>query len=396
MLSQLGIIGWDNIEHIVLSALITDQPILFVGSHGCCKTEAAFMLSRGLLGEDVPFAKYETPLINTDDLLGYINTKSLEKGIVEYFGTGSSIWDVQACSFDEINRANPFTVAKIMELIRTKRVMGRETKLKYVFSSANPPREYDAIYLNKATASRFVTIRVPDITTLKQSECISILENSQTIDFDSFRRGYNNILKIQFNDTDKAKLRDIVIKIVTALHRSNLTNIQPREMKSIYSLLLVTEAIAKADIGINITEQYKADIVISKIPQAFGITREEVIASDIHAQIVQILVGFSLDDPITIAQNAIDMFNVSDKNNTLWLANTKDLIERENDIDIIKQIGRILLEGLDTNIITDTIFNILMHSSVIRYFSLCDGSYNDILTWDRESLQHVIKNLFGE
>jgi len=393
---KLGIIGWNDIEHIVLAALMTDQPVLFFGAHGCCKTDAALMLSKGLFGEDVKFAKYETPLVNTDDLLGYVNTKALMEGRVEYFGTGSSIWEVDVCSFDEINRTNPLTTAKIMELVRTRMVMGRATKLKYVFSSANPPKDYDAMYINKAAASRFVTMRVPDIKTLSKNQCNTILSESLPVDFNGFRNDYNSIANITFNDRDKDKLRDIVLKIVMELKDSSSVLIQPREMKAIYSLLLVTEAISKAGIGIEINEGSKADVVISKIPQAFGVTREDVNIQDIRAKIMSILVGFSLDDPITIAQSALDMFNIVDKNNTLWLARTKDLLEKENDTSILKRSGSILINLLTNKTITDIMFNILMHATVTRYFTLSDDSYSDLLTWDRDSMKQVIASLFME
>ncbi len=116
-----------------------------------------------MLGPEISFRHYEVPTLNFDDLVGFLNPKSLAKGKLEFVHTHFSIWKAEAALFDEINRANPFIQSKLHELIRTRKVMGLPTKLMVVFSAVNPPETYQTGYMDMAIASRFVSVQVPNI-----------------------------------------------------------------------------------------------------------------------------------------------------------------------------------------------------------------------------------------
>jgi len=49
ILSQLGVFGWKEVdENLVLASLITGDPLLLIGNHGCAKTHVANKVAQAL------------------------------------------------------------------------------------------------------------------------------------------------------------------------------------------------------------------------------------------------------------------------------------------------------------------------------------------------------------
>jgi len=46
---DLGIYGWDPIEPLILSALLSDLPVLLIGDIGTNETEGAKTIAKGVL-----------------------------------------------------------------------------------------------------------------------------------------------------------------------------------------------------------------------------------------------------------------------------------------------------------------------------------------------------------
>lgn len=177
-LRSLGIIGWDEIELTILSALVSGLPILFVGGHGAAKTEGAEAIARAIM-PDLKWAVYECPNIQTDDLVGFPNPHTLDAGVVSFVGTSMSVWNVNAIVLDELTRTTSSTVAKLMELVRTRKVYGIPTTIERVFATANPPsREDSASKLNIPTVSRFVVVHVPSFSELSDEDAETVLSTS--------------------------------------------------------------------------------------------------------------------------------------------------------------------------------------------------------------------------
>ncbi len=162
-LDEIGIYGWGPIEPLILSAILADLSVLLIGDIGTNKTEGARTIAQAVLGPEISFRHYEVPTLNFDDLVGFLNPKSLAKGKLEFVHTPFSIWKAEAALFDEINRANLFIQSKLHEVIRTRKVMGLPTRLKVIFSAVNPPETYQTGYMDMAIASRFVSVQVPNI-----------------------------------------------------------------------------------------------------------------------------------------------------------------------------------------------------------------------------------------
>ena len=145
----LGLYGWKKAEPVLLAALLSEEPLLLVGAHGCAKS---FVLER--LAEALPDAT---------------RTK------LEYLSSPESIWNAEVVFIDEISRTRPELQNKLFPIVYDRRVQGRPlARLVYRWAAMNPPptdEELDeggALYLGSepldaALADRFPYIMsVPD------------------------------------------------------------------------------------------------------------------------------------------------------------------------------------------------------------------------------------------
>lgn len=172
---SIGIAGWEHLDLVIVSALASGLPILFVGGHGAAKTEGARALAAAILGDKLRWANYECPSVQMDDIIGFPDVAAVSRGTMAFAGLPMSIWNVNAVVFDELTRASPTTAAKYLELIRTRKVYGIETPLEHVFSTANPPsRDYPEVHkIGLAMASRFVCVPTPRASELSEDEIVT-------------------------------------------------------------------------------------------------------------------------------------------------------------------------------------------------------------------------------
>lgn len=71
-----------------------------------------------------------------EDVLGYPNVEKLKHGIVEYVPSPVTIWDTkELILIDELNRAVPELQSKWLEVIRSRKIMGFPTQVKWVWSA---------------------------------------------------------------------------------------------------------------------------------------------------------------------------------------------------------------------------------------------------------------------
>ncbi len=137
LLRRLGLFGLDEIEPVLLAALVTEEPLLLIGPHG---TGKSLLLTR--LGEALGLLSrhYNASLLNFDDLLGFPLPR--EDGQLQYVETPASIWGAGAVIFDEINRCRPDMANRLFPIIHEKRAQGiRLTDLRYRWAAMNPPRD---------------------------------------------------------------------------------------------------------------------------------------------------------------------------------------------------------------------------------------------------------------
>ncbi|MGN0833084.1 MAG: AAA family ATPase [Kiritimatiellia bacterium] len=180
----LGLYGWKKAEPVLLAALLSEEPLLLVGPHGCAKS---FVLERLAEGLGMAFRSYNASLINYDDLVG-VPLPDATRTKLEYLSSPESIWDAEVVFIDEISRTRPELQNKLFPIVYDRRVQGRPlSRLVYRWAAMNPPptdEELDggeALYLGSepldaALADRFPYIMsVPDWDELSPSDQQKVL-----------------------------------------------------------------------------------------------------------------------------------------------------------------------------------------------------------------------------
>ena len=183
----LGLLGWDNLEPVLLAALATKEPLLLIGKHGTAKS---FLLERLAQALDLNYRFYNASLLNYDDLVG-IPVPDATQTSLRYISTPTAIWDAEVVFIDELNRTRPDLQNKLFSIIHERRVQGVQLeKLQYRWAAMNPPptddQDQSEVYLgaeplDPALADRFgFLIEVPDWSDLSAAEKKVLL-------FDQFR-----------------------------------------------------------------------------------------------------------------------------------------------------------------------------------------------------------------
>ena len=161
LLRGLGIVGLRELEPVILAALVTEDPLLLVGTHGTGKSLLLTRISEAL---GLRFRHYNSSLLNFDDLVGF--PLPTEGGSLEYIKTPAAIWGAEAVIFDEISRCRPEIQNKLFPIVHERRVQGiLLEELRYRWAAMNPPVSDDdddgyigSEPLDSALADRFAFI----------------------------------------------------------------------------------------------------------------------------------------------------------------------------------------------------------------------------------------------
>lgn len=174
MLKDIGIYGYSALENGIKAALITGDPLLFVGKHGTAKTALCRNLARRL---GLEYHAYDASKAMFEDIIGFPDPRSLKNSSIDYIPTPMSIWGKEFILIDEISRAQPALQNKWLEIIRSHSVMGMHLrKLQYVFAAMNPPSYLGSNTLDEALAGRFaVILHMPDIMDMDRDDMESII-----------------------------------------------------------------------------------------------------------------------------------------------------------------------------------------------------------------------------
>jgi hypothetical protein len=179
ILEQLGVYGWPLIsENILLASLLTGDPLLMVGSHGTAKTHIGYSIAKAV---DKKFLAYDASKALFEDVLGFPNITALKAGRMAYVPSAVTIWDKEFILIDEINRALPELQAKWLEIIRSRKIMGFPTSVKWVWAAMNPST--DAKYsgtqaLDAALLGRFAMfIYPPDVLDMIETDRIRVVSH---------------------------------------------------------------------------------------------------------------------------------------------------------------------------------------------------------------------------
>jgi hypothetical protein len=173
LLEKLGIYGWkEKDENLVFSSLLTGDPLLLIGNHGCAKTHIANKVGQALGRKSLV---YDASKAMFEDVLGYPNIEKLKQGIVEYIPSNVTIWDKELVLIDELNRAIPELQSKWLEIIRSRKIMGFETQVKWVWAAMNPMTYSATQALDEALIGRFALfVYPPDVLQMEENDRIKV------------------------------------------------------------------------------------------------------------------------------------------------------------------------------------------------------------------------------
>ena len=173
ILEELGIYGWkEQDENLLLASLLTGDPLLLIGNHGCAKTHIANKIAEALGRK---FLVYDASKAMFEDVLGYPNIEKLKEGIVEYVPSNVTIWDKELILVDELNRAIPELQSKWLEIIRSRKIMGFPTDVKWVWSAMNPMSYSATQALDEALVGRFALfVYPPDVLQMSEEDRIRV------------------------------------------------------------------------------------------------------------------------------------------------------------------------------------------------------------------------------
>jgi MoxR-like ATPase len=237
-LYKTGIVGLEPIEDILLSALVTGDPILLIGPPGCGKTAWVERVSHLLGYEEEQIALYSAPTINFEDVVGIpvptkkrgdsivvdkqavlelagVDPKKVSKdemneillktlaelssslrsiAIMEgdeinlgYASTPTTIWNKRVVLWDELNRSKYDMQNQILQVIRDRRCSGIKLDLHYVFAAMNELNEKGTVPLDSALADRFsLLVNFPSFKNMKGKDAeknkLKIITNRTTQD----------------------------------------------------------------------------------------------------------------------------------------------------------------------------------------------------------------------
>src|SRR5262245_29712283 len=102
-LPDLGVYSFNAFEPVILSALITEDPLLLIGRSGTGKTYLLNSLSEAL---NLEHRHYNASLISFDDLVGFPFPDEA-KTSVRFLETPATVWGAESVLVDEISRCKP-------------------------------------------------------------------------------------------------------------------------------------------------------------------------------------------------------------------------------------------------------------------------------------------------
>lgn len=244
MLNQLKIYGYEKIERGLMAGLVTGDPVLLIGRHGTAKTALCRRLAQAM---GLRYHAYDASKAMFEDIIGFPDPSSIDKGSISYIPTPLSLWDKEFVLIDEISRAQMSMQNKWLELIRSRTVMGmKQENLKYVFAAMNPITYAGTMEIDEALLGRFaIIIRLPELHEMDAGSIASIMENMTEDDSPMLERSETDAPELNIGmqiesyrkAMDSRKLRKMSSKYVTStieILRDNDIQLDGRRLGMMY------------------------------------------------------------------------------------------------------------------------------------------------------------------
>ncbi len=134
-LANIGVFGFRDTELVVLAAMVTEDPMLLIGTSGTGKTFLLNSLSEAL---KLQHRHYNASLISFDDLVGFPYPDQ-EKSSVKFLETPATVWGAESVLIDEISRCKPEHQNRLFSLVHERKVQGIALpQLRFRWAAMNP------------------------------------------------------------------------------------------------------------------------------------------------------------------------------------------------------------------------------------------------------------------
>lgn len=180
LLAGLGIHGWDSVESAILAGLLLGEPFLLVSEPGSGKTFLGSVIASAL---GMSYGYYDVAKANFEDVLGFPNPAAFAEGRAEFVHNQLTIWDKQVVMVDEVSRAARDTSNKWLEVLGSRRLMGRQLPIRVLIGAMNPIEHQGTHALDEAFADRFLFfLRLPEFAGMDEQTRHRILEGRTGLD----------------------------------------------------------------------------------------------------------------------------------------------------------------------------------------------------------------------
>jgi MoxR-like ATPase len=184
LLRELGIVGYDVLESVIVAGLATEFPMLLIGPHGTAKS---LLLNWLALTLGLQHRHYNAAMINFDDLVGFPFPNDARTSL-DYIPTRGSIWGAQSVFIDEISRTRVDMQNRLFPIIHEKVIQGIPlTDLRYRWAAMNPPPPADkkqtlewsyegSEALDVALADRFpLVVCLPSFSDFSETDKLAVI-----------------------------------------------------------------------------------------------------------------------------------------------------------------------------------------------------------------------------
>ena len=119
-LKNIGVLGFDPLEKVILAALVTEEPILIIGRPGTDKANLLVYISQAL---GLSFKKVNAAMTSKLEITGMPVVKDNDDKIT-FISAPYSVWKKQALVFDLLNEAKPICMSVISSILFEKQING--------------------------------------------------------------------------------------------------------------------------------------------------------------------------------------------------------------------------------------------------------------------------------
>ena len=119
-LKNIGVLGFDPLEKVILAALVTEEPILIIGRPGTDKANLLVYISQAL---GLSFKKVNAAMTSKLEITGMSVVKDNDDKIT-FISAPYSVWKKQALVFDLLNEAKPICMSVISSILFEKQING--------------------------------------------------------------------------------------------------------------------------------------------------------------------------------------------------------------------------------------------------------------------------------